>query len=301
MSETEIIKEIKKRCEQICDEKFEVLIGDDCAVRSKFTQNLLLSADISIEDVHFSRKYMSLSEIGYKSTISNISDIAAMGGTPDFLIVSLGLPQNDEVLPLYDGIISAAKEYCIPIVGGDLSKSEKIIVSITIGGMSEKRVLRRNGAKVGDNIWVSGFPGMSGLGLDLLQKHGRKKAHDLNEKAVVAHIRPKAQISLGKYLANNDLVHSCIDISDGVAKEIRSIVEESGVGAQIFVYQQNGDLFLNGGEDYELLWTADKSFNPEFDGINFCKIGEITSEKEIFIVENNGKRQLATFGFEHFR
>ena len=304
MSETEIIEEIKKRCKQISDKNFDVSIGDDCAVRKRETcGNLLLSADISIEDVHFSRKYMSLFEIGYKSAVSNVSDIAAMGGTPDFFIISLAFPKSfsdEEILQLYDGIIAAAKEYCVSIVGGDLSKSDKIIVSITIGGISDKRILRRNGAKVGDDIWVSGFPGTSGRGLDLLQKYGREKAEEIDEKAVSAHIRPKARIKLGNYLANNKLVHSCIDISDGVAKEIRTIARESGVGAQIFVAAQYDDFFFNGGEDYELLWTADKSFKPYFDGINFIKIGEIISGKEIFLLEGNEKRPFEEIGFEHF-
>jgi thiamine-monophosphate kinase len=304
MSETEIIEEIKKRCKQISDENFDVSIGDDCAVRKRLPRKkLLLSADISVEDVHFSRKYMSLFEIGYKSAISNISDIAAMGGIPDFFIISLAAPQNfsdEEILQLYDGIIFAAKEYCVPIVGGDLSKSDKIIVSITIGGVSDKRILRRNGAKVGDNIWVSGFPGTSGRGLFLLQKYGRKKAEEIDEKAVLAHIRPKAQIKLGNYLANNKLVNSCIDISDGVAKEIRTITKESGVGAQIFAVTQNSEFFFNGGEDYELLWTADKSFKPDFDGVNFMKIGEIISEKKIFLLENGEKKPFEATGFEHF-
>jgi thiamine-monophosphate kinase len=304
MSETEIIEEIKKRCRQVSDEKFDVSIGDDCAVRKRINRgNLLLSADISIEDVHFSRKYMSLFEIGYKSAVSNISDIAAMGGTPDFFIISLAFPKSfseEEILQLYDGIIAAAKEYCVPVAGGDLSKSDKIIVSVTIGGISGKRVLRRNGAKVGDNIWVSGFPGMSGLGLNLLQKYGREKAEEIDAKAVAAHLHPKAQIKLGKYLVNNKLVHSCIDISDGIAKEIRTIARESGVGAQIFAVVQNSELFFNGGEDYELLWTADKSFKPDFDGMNFIKIGEIISQREIFLLEGNEKRRFEPLGFEHF-
>jgi len=101
-------------------------------------------------------------------------------------------------------------------------------------------------------------------------------------------------------LANNELVHSCIDISDGVAKEIRTIAKESGVGAQIFTPKENAGFFFNGGEDYELLWTADKSFEPIFEGLNFSKIGEITSEKEIFLLENGVKKPLEFLGFEHF-
>jgi thiamine-monophosphate kinase len=300
MSETEIIEEIKLRCEQIFTENFEISIGDDCAVRKQIASgNLLLSADISIEDVHFSRQYMSLYEIGYKSAITNISDIAAMGGNPDFLLVSLALPKlvsKEEILMLYDGIIAAGKEYAVPIVGGDLSESEKIVVSISIGGISSKRILKRSGAKVGDNIWVSGFPGMSGRGLCLLQKHGRKIAQDLDAKAVTAHISPKAQVRLGKYLANNNLVNSCIDVSDGVAKEIRSICAESKKGALLLVPVES----LGGGEDYELLFTADKSFLPDFENMNFSKIGEIIQEEEIFLLENGQKKAFKFQGFEHF-
>jgi len=304
MLESEIIDDIKILCQGVFDGNFDVVIGDDCAVRKRIDfGNLLLSADISIEDVHFSQKYMSLYEIGYKSAISNLSDIAAMGATPDFFVVSLAFPvsfSKKDVLQIYEGIAVAAKEYQTPIVGGDLSKSDKIIVSITVGGISGKRILRRNGAKVGDNVWVCGFPGMSGLGFSLLQKHGRKEAERICGEAVAAHIYPKAQIKLGKYLANNELVHSCIDISDGVAKEIRTIAKESGVGARMFVPEENAGFFFNGGEDYELLWTADKSFKPVFEGVNFSKIGEITAEKEILLIENGVQKPFEFFGFEHF-
>jgi len=305
MLESEIIDDIKILCQGVFDGNFDVTIGDDCAVRKRIKSgNLLLSADISIEDVHFSRKYMSLYEIGYKSAVSNLSDIAAMGATPDFFVVSLAFPADfskRDVLQIYEGIVAAAAEYQTPIVGGDLSKSDKIIVSITIGAISGKRVLRRNGAKVGDNVWVCGFPGMSGLGFSLLQEHGRKEAEKICGEAVLAHIRPKARIELGKYLSNNELVHSCIDISDGVAKEIRTIAKESGAGAQILSPKDNAGFFFNGGEDYELLWTADKSFEPIFDGIDFSKIGEIISEKEIFLLENGVKKPLEFFGFEHYK
>jgi thiamine-monophosphate kinase len=304
MRETEIIDEIRIRCKRIPDKKFRVSIGDDCAVRKRINSgNLLLSADISIEDIHFSRKYMSLHEIGYKSAVSNVSDIAAMGAAADFLLVSLAFPSsfsNNEILEIYDGIIAAGIEYNVPIVGGDLSVSEKIIVSISIGGISGKRILMRSGAKAGDNIWVSGFPGMSGLGLNLLQKYGRKEAERMNREAVIAHITPKAQIKLGMYLSNEKSVHSCIDISDGIAKEIRTIAEKSAVGAEIFTPKENFEFFFCGGEDYELLFTADKSFNPIFENINFSKIGEIVRGNKIFIIENDKKRILDFSGFEHF-
>jgi len=296
MSETDLIREIKKRCESVSAEHFDIAIGDDCAVRKEIFSGgrLVLSSDISIEGVHFSRDYMSLAEIGFKSAITNISDIAAMGAKPDFMLVSLAFPPKkvlpNDILEIYDGIIEASREYRVPVVGGDLSKSDKIIVSITIGGIAEGRVLTRSGAKAGDNIWVSGNVGLSALGLELLQKHGREKAQEINEKAVSAHIKPTAQIELGKYLQNNNLVNSCIDISDGVAKEIKEICEKSGVGAKI---ENNNKYFFSGGEDYELLFTADKSFIPQFENINFTKIGEITAEKKVCLPAEYS-------GFEHF-
>ena len=291
MSETDLIREIKKRSESVSATHFDIAIGDDCAVRKEIFSGgrLVLSSDISIEDVHFSCGYMTLSEIGYKSAITNISDIAAMGATPDFVLVSLA-GDSKYFLEIYDGIIEASREYNVPVVGGDLSKSQKLIISITIGGIAFGRVLTRSGAKAGDNIWVSGNPGLSALGLELLQKHGRKKAQEINESAVLAHIKPKAQVELGKYLKSNDLVNSCIDISDGVAKEIREICEKSSVGAKL---ENNNKYFFNGGEDYELLFTADKSFIPKQGIIPFTKIGEITAEKEVCLPAD-------FLGFEHF-
>lgn len=309
MRELELIEEIKKRCEEIFAANFDLSIGDDCAIRKFINSgNLLLSADICVEDVHFSRSYMSFFEIGYKSAVSNISDIAAMGGIPDFLIVTLAFPNtvsSDEILSLYDGIIAAAREYGVPVVGGDLSKSDKIIVSISVGGISQKRALKRSGAKPQDGIWVSGSPGMSGRGLSLLQKHGRKIAVQIDEKAVLAHVRPKAQVSLGNYLQANDLVTSCIDISDGVSKEILAITKASGVGAMIFSHPEHDNFFFDGGEDYELLFTADKSFSPALEGVKLSKIGEITaiensSEDNVFLLENKQKIPLKFSGFAHF-
>lgn len=311
MRELQLIEEIKIRCEKVFAADFDISIGDDCAVRKPIKVGiLLLSTDISIEDVHFSRKYMSFFEIGYKSAISNISDIAAMGGTPDFLLVSLAFPDTvskDEILLLYDGIIAAGQENSVPVVGGDLSKSDKITVAITVGGISGKRVLKRCGAQVGDNIWVSGNVGSSGRGLSLLQKYGRKIAEEKDEKAVLAHVRPKAQVKLGKYLQNNDLITSCIDISDGVAKEINEITKASGVGAIIYSCPEYDKFFFNGGEDYELLFTADKSFVPDFEGVRLSKIGEITvaddfceNENSVFLLKDGKKEPLEFCGFEHF-
>ena len=312
MTETQLISEIKRKCESVSATQFDIAIGDDCAVRKEIScGRLVLSSDISIEDVHFSQNYMTLAEIGYKSVITNISDIAAMGATPDFLQISLA-GDSRYFLEIYDGIISASREYNVPVVGGDLSKSDKIIISITIGGIAENRVLTRSGAKIGDNIWVSGNPGSSALGFELLQKYGREKAEEINKEAVSAHIKPKAQINLGKYLKNNELVNSCIDISDGVAKEIREICGKSGVGAWLALPASESTSesrtrqavslqhFYTGGEDYELLFTADKSFIPKFENIKFTKIGEITAEKEIYLLENGIKKTLEFSGFEHF-
>jgi len=309
MCEVQLIEEIKIRCEKVFAANFDVSIGDDCAVRKHIkTGKLFLSADISIEDVHFSREYMSFFEIGCKSAVSNISDIAAMGGVPDFLIVSLAFPNTvsqDEILLLYDGIIAAGQEYSVPVVGGDLSKSDKIIVSITVGGISQKRTLARSGAKVGDGIWVSGSPGMSGQGLALLQKYGRKIAEEKDKNAVLAHVRPKAQVTLGNYLQNNDLITSCIDISDGVAKEIRAITKASGIGAIIYSCPEYDKFFFNGGEDYELLFTADKEFVPDFEGVKLTKIGEIIAadnscKSNVFFLKDGEKLPLEFLGFEHF-
>lgn len=308
MTETELISEIKRKCESVSASHFDITIGDDCAVRKEILagSRLVLSSDISIESVHFSQDYMTLAEIGYKSAITNISDIAAMGATPDFMLVSLAFPKSltpEEILEIYDGIISASREYNTPVVGGDLSADDKIIISITIGGIANGRVLTRSGAKVGDNIWVSGNSGNSAAGLELLQNYGRKKAQSLDEKLVFEHIKPKAQINLGKYLQNNELVNSCIDISDGLAKEIREICHKSGVGAaleNISNLTSNILHFFNGGEDYELLFTADKYFIPEFEDTKFTKIGRITSEKEIYFLENGTRKPFDFSGFEHF-
>lgn len=319
-SEYAIIQKIKTQCERASAQQFEKAIGDDCAVRNISSQRLLLSSDVSVEGVHFSCAYMSYEEIGYRAIIGNLSDIAAMGGAPDFLSVQLVFPCGesnceDIILKLYDGMCRASCEYSVPIVGGDLSRGGEWIIAVTVGGYGGSRILYRSGAKSEDIVWVTGIPGLSAAGYDLLSYYGREKAESISKQAVMAHILPQAQITVGQILMNCDGVHACMDISDGIAKEALTISQESAVGMKLFLPQSIShvlsisdtavrspkDLFLSGGEDYELIFTADRKFVPEEHGVMATRIGTVYESSMCTWLDETGDEQaLECVGWDHF-
>ncbi|NLE02228.1 MAG: thiamine-monophosphate kinase, partial [Fibrobacter sp.] len=162
---------------------YDVAIGDDAAIRQcQGAEKLVLTTDISVENVHFSLKTASLREIGYKAMVTNLSDCAAMGALPDSALVALTFPASlkdlkSAIAEIYSGFAEACDRWKFPVVGGDLSSGNQWVISITLIGKSlpGSRILRRTGAKDGDLLWVSGFPGRSGAGLAALQKYGRIK------------------------------------------------------------------------------------------------------------------------------
>ncbi|MFP4417224.1 MAG: thiamine-phosphate kinase [Chitinispirillaceae bacterium] len=259
-------------------------IGDDAVVRRcTADERVVLTADIAVEEVHFSRRYMSLSEIGFRAMVSNISDCAAMGASVDGAMVQLVFPDKlenteEHIQEIYRGFHRACRKWQFPIIGGDLSRGPQWVLAITLLGKvaSGENVLYRSGAKPGDVIWVSGHPGQSGAGLEVLERFGREQLE--YRQLIDAHVRPSARIELGRALAADNRLHAAIDISDGVAKESRTIAFESSVTIELNLpeelctqqmrrlSQETGvdwrHWVLNGGEDYELLFTADPDFKP---------------------------------------
>ena len=247
-------------------------IGDDAAVLKHGKSNFLLfTTDTLVENDHFSLKYSSPEQIGMKSIEQNVSDIAAMGGMPKFAVVSLALPSEIDVEfveRMYDGINKKSKRYGIDIVGGNLTHSKEIIINIALIGFVEKRYLAlRSGAKVNDLIFCSGDVGASTAGLELLK-------HNINGKSIKKHLEPKSRLDLSRKLIKIG-INSMIDVSDGVASEIKHICDESKVGAIIYadkipiskntikdskkLKKDAVNFALYGGEDFELVFTADKN------------------------------------------
>ncbi|HEV8432614.1 MAG TPA: thiamine-phosphate kinase [Thermoanaerobaculia bacterium] len=237
--------------------------GDDAAVLGE----QVITVDMLIEDVDFTRA-VPLRFIARKSLAVNLSDLAAMGAQPRYAVVALGLPEWVNVEMLIEALAEAAHEYDIEIVGGDLSRSEKLVISITAIGEAKEPLLR-SGAKPGDRIYVSRPLGGAAAGLQFLGKKLDDMPYALREfaqSAVQRQIDPEPEIELGMKLAG--LATACIDISDGLSTDLDHLCEASHVGAEIARERipvfpgliESGldvrEAVLNGGEEYALLFTS---------------------------------------------
>lgn len=302
-------------------------IGDDCAVfRNSGKLVSLLTTDMLVENVHFLREAIPPFTLGRKAMAVNISDIAAMGGTPKEAVISLAVPVSVEVEyldALYDGMKEMGRTFEVNLLGGNTtSEPDHLIINVAlIGEAAEDEVLYRSGARVGDIVFLSGPVGSSAAGLDMLLN---KRPVGPFGELLEAHLNPYPHIKAGRIIAGLKLAHSLIDVSDGVASDLGHICDESGVGAIIeedkilvtetfrkYIEQYKADfekLALHVGEDYALLGTSPaesaaflaKALNSQ--DCQFHEIGRITAEKGISIVKRDGSvRQLQASGFDHFR
>ena len=300
-------------------------IGDDAAVLEYDNKNyMLFTTDTLVENRHFKADYFSPMQIGMKAIEQNVSDIAAMGGMPKYALVSLGLPQDIEVSfvdELIKGMNKKSGKYRISIVGGNITGSKKIIVGISLIGFAKKKYIAlRSGAKAGDIIFCSGDLGKASIGLELLK-------NKLSGYCVKSHLEPKCRLELAGELVKAG-INSMIDISDGAASEVRHLCRQSGVGAIIYAeklpisektlndYQKikkikkmNGrtmkksiiDFALEGGEDYELIFTAERDKLDKLKKFDVNAIGEIVDNKFGVKLIKDGKKLNLNGGFDHFR
>jgi thiamine-monophosphate kinase len=259
-------------------------IGDDAAVVSIAAADwVILTTDLLTEGIHFDLATASLSTIGYKAAMANLSDVAAMGASPQFLLVSIAIPSSlrtTDILALYEGLMSACQPYKVRLVGGDTSASQHgLFLSITLLGTTErKKVLLRKEARIGDSLYVTGTLGDSLAGLQLLSNShahstGTSRLRPVDRKFLInRHLRPTARVREGQWLNQTQLAAAAIDLSDGLSGDLRHLCEASRVGADIelsrlpispacraYARGQKIDpsaLALAGGEDYELLFTV---------------------------------------------
>ena len=255
-------------------------IGDDTAVvRFNTGGSLLLTTDLLAEGIHFRRDTASFEDIGYKAAVANLSDIAAMGGTPQYMLVALAIPPNctgTNIERLYKGLMEACRPYGVELVGGDTSASAQgLFIAITLTGhVVREQVLTRSSARVGDLIYVTGTLGDSLAGLGLLLNSPGTAGVARRDRAYLLgrHRRPTPRVVEGRTLASHSLATAAIDLSDGLSGDLAHVCEQSGVGAEIhtaalpvssacraYAFAQTLDpidLALQGGEDYELLFTV---------------------------------------------
>lgn len=296
-------------------------IGDDAAVIRAAGENMLLTTDMMVEGVHFNFAWTTPFQLGFKLVSVNVSDIYAMGGRPEYLLLDFAAP-GDFDLGRFDsffrGIGKALKEYRMSLVGGDISSSDRVVLSATVTGSASSFVTRGT-ARPGDGIYVTGSLGDSAGGLLILKKmnrpveveKGRKTAFGPGWKTtgplIQKHVMPRAKRP-DRFLKK---ATAMMDISDGLFIDLSRLCRESGVGAKVFEEKipisdelKNASAFLgvssvdlatSGGEDYELLFTA-----PRNEKVSAICIGEIT-KKGLSIVDSKGNtKQITAKGYQHF-
>jgi len=309
-------------------------IGDDAAVIEGGEQSILLSTDMLTEGIHFDLSYVPLQHLGYKAVAVNVSDIAAMNGIPEQIVIGLGLSNRfsiEAIDALYSGIRAACEDYGVDLVGGDTTSSASgLVISISIIGKAKKgNIAYRSGAKNNDIICVTGDLGGAYLGLQVLEREKQvfltnpemEPQLERYEYVVGRQLKPKARMDIIHELAELKIIPtSMIDISDGLASELIHISESSGVGVKIFedkipidsaafetAMEFKLDPFvcaLNGGEDYELLFTinlADFEKLKNHPDIHF--IGHIhdNAKQNVMITKQERVVPLTAQGWNHLR
>jgi len=318
LGEFEFIQNIKKKYSL---EK----VGDDCAVLPKDEKtDQVITADLMVEDIDFRLEWTTPELLGHKALAVSLSDIAAMGAEPKWALLSLGVPEklwnSDFIDKFYDGWFALAKEFEVELVGGDVSRTpDKIVIDSIIGGEVPKgKAILRSGAKVGDSIYLTGGLGGASMGLKLLNEGARYSSvsEQNHNNSLLKQLAPAPQVAVGKWLQKNGIATAMIDISDGLSSDLNHICRASGVGAKIYadlipLSLHSGpklsigerleilEKAINGGEDFELLFTSREKHIMPFS--QFARIGEITASDGIVELITFGQSTiLEPKGYRHF-
>ena len=348
--EYELIRRAQSCLPVVNQSPYEVMIGDDAAVRVNNTvgERLIVTADVSVENVHFSLDTMTFEEIGYKAMVTNLSDCAAMGAAPDSAVVQLvfpagkkggtgkdginknGIDISESIERIYAGFARACGKWDFPIVGGDLSGGGAWVIGITLIGSVPPggRVVRRAGIVDGDALWATGIPGESAAGLAALKGGGRGKIPQRYQRFIDAHVSPVPRINEGRAFAACQSVHSMMDLSDGLSKDIATLCFDNNLG---FIFERGleqnlsstvmpptvtstindmmsladelgrdwRDWFYHGGEEYELLISCAPSLDPRetikdindtncIDPANMIRLGRFTSQTSKILITHDG-------------
>lgn len=318
LSEKDLIAEIRKEF-KVSEEDLISGIGDDAAVIKVGEKQLVITKDLLIEDVHFRLASHPPLLLGRKSLSVNLSDVAAMGGVPRYALLGLGFPdgtKTDWVEDFLSGLKSLAQEFRVSLVGGDITQSQKITISMTVIGEG-KHIVGRSGAEPGHLLFVTGFLGDAAQGLELTRKGVGLGESEQSDVFLKAFFDPQPQVLLGEELSRLQMASAMIDTSDGLSVDLGHICEESGCGAEVLLenvplspglrtmYDNPLDLALHGGEDYQLLFSVPpdraKSMDELQERYRISHIGQIIPGKQIYTIDSKGIcKLLMKRGYQHF-
>lgn len=328
--ESEIISRLRSMA-RVGDDVL-VGIGDDAAViKGRSGKDLIVCCDLMVEGVHFRTEWTPPGILGRKALAVSLSDIAAMGGVPKFAMVSIALPRecsSEFIDELFGGLFELAGASGVSIIGGDTSSSgDSLFIDVSVIGECESgTAVTRRGANIGDTVYVSGSLGASALGLSLLEDGFRlndsQDVSDARRQAVLKHLAPEPQLKLGRALGEARLASAMIDISDGLSTDLWHILDESDCGAVInaaaipiaecvrsIASAVPGidalRLAVDGGEEYELLFTCPRENHPQVValsdslGVAITAIGNIVAEKRLQLELNGMLEALKPLGYQH--
>jgi thiamine-monophosphate kinase len=310
-------------------------IGDDAAVfRTSANKETVVSIDLLVEDIDFRRTTTPPYLLGHKALAVSLSDLAAMGSRPLWALVSIGIPedvwQTNFVDQMYDGWLDLANRYGVQLIGGDTSRAHEHIVidSIALGECPAGMAVKRNGARPGDQIFVTGSLGGAAAGLRLIERGAHLAEQNLADEdsqkvdhVLLRQLRPEPRVGWGMVLSEERLTTAMIDLSDGLSSDINHLCEASNVGALLdasllpideHVVELCGrraldplQLALHGGEDFELLFAVKPEnvarLPKRVDGVEIKRIGEVTTANDgVKISEGTRTWDLRPGGWKHF-
>jgi thiamine-monophosphate kinase len=308
-SETELIELIKRLADDGDSPNLITGIGDDAAVlhAPPAGHELLATTDQVVENKHFVLSQHPPEALGHKLLARGLSDIAAMGGVPNWFLLSLAIPSrinNPWIRSFVEGLLAAREKFgvpSLPLAGGDVSGADSFLAHIAaVGAVPTGQALLRSKASVGDILYVSGELGGSALGLE------RLSLSPVTDPAVSNHLWPTPRLALGTFLREGG-ASAALDISDGLSTDLHRMASASGVAMHVDLEalprfaEATESQVLHGGEEYELLFTAPATvvFHDQYDGVRLTRIGEAVSGRGVSLLRAGQTERLDSGGYEH--
>ncbi|WP_420239366.1 thiamine-phosphate kinase [Telmatobacter bradus] len=324
ISELELIERIRQRAGSLYAPQLRLGIGDDCALLGlRRGEEAAVTTDLSLDGRHFRLDWHPARSVGHRTLARGLSDLAAMGARPLAVFLSLGLPRpltqprgkkQSWIDGFYDGLLALAEQEKTPLAGGDLSESPLALADVVlVGAIEQGQALRRSGARPGDLLYVTGELGAAALGLQMLvDTEGRaEKSRKVSiQKQLERHLYPQPRLVQGRKLRG--LATAAMDLSDGLSIDLARLCAASGVAAEVDAARlpiapgASISQALDGGEDYELLFTARPTTRlpRAIAGVPLTCIGRILAPRKhqppCTVLIQNEKKTLAAAGWEHF-